>query len=88
MYLAGIIPDAEPVKIPGMDGVVGDMFGYGLWIVMLAGVVGAGIGIYKLAIADKSRHGGGSEPFKWMGGGAAAILLSGSLIQILNGVAG
>ena len=49
---------------------------------------GTGFGVYKLAVADKSRHGGGSEPFKWMGAGVAAILLAGSLITILNGIAG
>lgn len=86
--LAGIIPGAKPTKIPGMDGTVTKIFGYGLWLLVLAGAGGTGFGVYKLAVADKSRHGGGSEPFKWMGGGIAAILLAGSLITILNGIAG
>ncbi|MFF7081804.1 hypothetical protein [Streptomyces lavendulae] len=83
-----LIPKAEPTKIPGMDGTVSKIFGYGLWLVILAGVAGVGFGVYKLAVSDKSRNGGGSEPFKWMGGGVAAILLSGSLIAILNGISG
>ncbi|WP_316528092.1 hypothetical protein [Kitasatospora brasiliensis] len=83
-----LIPGAKPTKIPGMDGMVSTLFGYGLWLLLLAGVVGAGVGVFKLAMADKSRHGGGSEPFKWMGGGIAAVLLAGSLISILNGIAG
>ncbi|MGW3154589.1 hypothetical protein [Streptomyces sp. NPDC001089] len=86
--LAGIIPGAEPTKIPGLDGPVSKLFGYGLWLLVLAGAGGTGFGVYKLAIADKSRHGGGSEPFKWMGGGVIAIILAGSLIAILNGIAG
>ncbi|MFD4412499.1 hypothetical protein [Streptomyces sp. NPDC058475] len=86
--LAGIIPGADPTPIPGMKGPVSQLFGYGLWLVILAGVGGVGFGVFKLATADKSRHGGGSEPFKWMGGGVAAILFAGSLITILNGVAG
>lgn len=97
MYLAadgddekggGLIPGAKPTKIPGMDGPVAEIFGYGLWLLILAGVGGTAYGVYKLAVADKSRNGGGSEPFKWMGGGIAAILLSSSLIAILNGIAG
>ncbi|MGN9763086.1 hypothetical protein [Streptomyces sp. SD31] len=85
---AALIPGAKPTKIPGMDETVSQIFGYGLWLLVLAGVGGTGFGVYKLAVADKSRHGGGSEPFKWMGGGIAAILLAGSLITILNGIAG
>ncbi|MEU5160300.1 hypothetical protein AB0G74_11920 [Streptomyces sp. NPDC020875] len=46
-----------------------------------------GFGVFKLAVADKSRNGGGSEPFKWMGGGIDAILLDGSLTTMLNGIA-
>ncbi|MEV7028058.1 hypothetical protein [Kitasatospora sp. NPDC093558] len=83
-----LIPSAKPTRIPGMDGTVSTLFGYGLWLLVLAGVVAAGVGVFKLAMADKSRHGGGSEPFKWMGGGIAAVLLAGSLISILNGIAG
>jgi hypothetical protein len=84
----GLIPGAKPTKIPGLDGAVSQVFGYGLWILVLAGAGGVAFGVYKLAVSDKSRNGGGSEPFKWMGGGVAAILLSGSLIAILNGIAG
>ncbi|MEU9037966.1 hypothetical protein AB0D45_24120 [Streptomyces sp. NPDC048352] len=84
----GLIPNAKPTKIPGMEETVTDLFGYGLWMVILAGAAGVGFGVYKLAVSDKSRNGGGSEPFKWMGGGIAAILLSGSLIAILNGISG
>ncbi|WP_259316392.1 hypothetical protein [Kitasatospora xanthocidica] len=66
---SGLIPAAKPTKIPGMEGTVSTLFGYGLWILLLAGVVAAGVGVWKLAMSDKSRHGGGSEPFKWMGSG-------------------
>ncbi|MFF4456753.1 hypothetical protein [Streptomyces goshikiensis] len=83
-----LIPGGSPVKIPGLDGPVTKIFGYGLWLLVLAGVGGTGFGVYKLAVSDKSRNGGGAEPFKWMGGGVAAILLAGSLITILNGIAG
>ncbi|MBV6700304.1 hypothetical protein KV557_24895 [Kitasatospora aureofaciens] len=83
-----LIPNAKPTKIPGVDGTVSTLFGYGLWVLVLVGVGGVGFGVYKLVMSDKSRHGGGSEPFKWMGAGVAAILLSGSLIAILNGIAG
>ncbi|MFI9155674.1 hypothetical protein [Streptomyces sp. NPDC053367] len=86
--LAGLIPGAKPTPIPGLEGPVAQLFGYGLWVIALAGAGGAGFGVYKLAVSDKQRGGGGSEPFKWMGGGAAAILLSISLIAILNGIAG
>ncbi|MFP8886791.1 hypothetical protein [Streptomyces mangrovi] len=86
--LAALIPGAEPTQIPGLSGPVSQLFGYGLWILILAGAGGTGFGVYKLAVADKSRHGGGSEPFKWMGAGVATILLAGSLITILNGIAG
>ncbi|MEU6946584.1 hypothetical protein ABZ957_15350 [Streptomyces sp. NPDC046316] len=84
----GLIPGSTPTKIPGMDGPVSKIFGYGLWLLILAGVGGTGFGVYKLAVSDKSRNGGGAEPFKWMGGGVATILLAGSLITILNGIAG
>ncbi|MFI8178020.1 hypothetical protein ACIF6H_32525 [Streptomyces microflavus] len=82
-----LIPGAKPTPIPGMSGTVSEVFGYALWVLILAGVGGVGFGVYKLAVSDKSRNGGGSEPFKWMGGGVAAILLSSSLIAILNGIA-
>lgn len=85
---ADIIPGAKPTPIPGMNETVAKMFGYGLWLLVLAGVGATAFGVYKLAVVDKSRHGGGSEPFKWMGGGIAAILLAGSLIAIINGIAG
>ncbi|MFC7639613.1 hypothetical protein ACFQWA_27950 [Streptomyces thermogriseus] len=88
MSLAALIPGAKPTPIPGMSGPVSEIFGYGLWLLVLAGVGGVAFGLYKLAVSDKSRHGGGSEPFKWMGGGLAAIILSSSLIAILNGIAG
>ncbi|MFB6842222.1 hypothetical protein ACFU6M_26180 [Streptomyces bottropensis] len=84
----GLIPGSTPTKIPGLDGPVSKIFGYGLWLLILAGVGGTGFGVYKLAVSDKSRNGGGAEPFKWMGGGVATILLAGSLITILNGIAG
>jgi hypothetical protein len=87
-HLAALIPGAKPTPIPGMNGVVSEIFGYGLWLLILAGVGGVGFGVYKLAVSDKSRNGGGSEPFKWMGGGLAAVILSSSLIAILNGIAG
>ncbi|MGY5099485.1 hypothetical protein [Streptomyces sp. 900105245] len=83
-----LIPGAKPTQIPGLSDPVSTLLGYGLWLLILAGVGGVGFGIYKLAISDKSRHGGGSEPFKWVGGGVVAILLAGSLITILNGIAG
>ncbi|MBC2869866.1 hypothetical protein H1R13_34405 [Streptomyces mexicanus] len=86
--LAGIIPGATPTKIPQLEGPISKIFGYGLWLLVLAGAAGAGIGVYKLVWSDKRGHGGGSEPFKWMGAGVAAILLAGSLIAILNGIAG
>ncbi|QGV82965.1 hypothetical protein EIZ62_31640 [Streptomyces ficellus] len=82
----GLIPPATLTKIPNTDGPVA--VGYGLWLLILARVGGTAFGVYKLAVSDKSRNGGGSEPFKWMGGGIAAILLSGSLIATLNGIAG
>jgi hypothetical protein len=84
----GLLPGADPTPIPGLNGPVSQMLGYGLWLVLLAGAGGTIFGVYKLAVADKSRHGGGSEPFKWMGGGIAAVLLAGSLITIINGIAG
>ncbi|NGO40619.1 hypothetical protein G6048_00105 [Streptomyces sp. YC419] len=86
---AALIPDAKPTPIPGMEGTVGQFFGYGLWLVVLGGVGGAGYGVFKLGVSDKRGHGGSaSEPFKWMGGGAAAVVLAGTLIAILNGIAG
>ncbi|MFJ7242637.1 hypothetical protein ACIQWB_36705 [Streptomyces olivaceus] len=86
--LAALIPGAEPTEIPGLSDPVSKLFGYGLWVLVLAGAGGTGFGVYKLAVSDKSRNGGGAEPFKWMGGGVATILLAGSLITILNGIAG
>ncbi|MFF3256457.1 hypothetical protein ACFYWP_37000 [Actinacidiphila glaucinigra] len=86
--IAALIPGAKPTPIPGMSGPVSQMFGYGLWILLLAGTAAVGVGVFKLAVSDKSRHGGGSEPFKWMGGGVVACLLSGSLLTIINGVLG
>ncbi|WP_234316574.1 hypothetical protein [Streptomyces sp. NRRL F-5702] len=85
---ADLIPGAKPTPIPGMSGTVSELIGYALWLLILAGVGGAAFGVYKLAVVDKSRNGGGSEPFKWMGGGVAAIILSSSLIAILNNIAG
>ena len=76
MLADGLIPGAKPTQIPGMSGPVTKMLGYALWGLVIAGSVGAIIGIY------------GSEPFKWMGGGLAAIIISSSLIAILNGIAG
>jgi hypothetical protein len=86
--LAGLIPGAKPTKIPGLDDTVSTLLGYALWGLIIAGASGVIFGVYKLVWSDKSRNGGGSEPFKWMGAGVAAILLSGSLITILNGIAG
>lgn len=82
-----LIPKAKPTPIPGLSGPVSELLGYGLWLLALAGAYAIGYGVYKLAVSDKSRHGGGSEPFKWMGAGAAALLLSGVLITVINGIA-
>lgn len=70
-----------------MAPVVVELFGYGLYLLVLAGGTATGYGIYKLAWADKSRQGGGSEPFKWMGAGILAILMAGTLIAMINGIA-
>ncbi|MFC7872013.1 hypothetical protein ACFUS2_12805 [[Kitasatospora] papulosa] len=83
----GIIPGAKPTPIPGMSGTVSELFGYALWLLVLAGTGATGFGVYKLAVSDKSRHGGGSEPFKWMGSGVCAILLASSLLTIINSIA-
>ncbi|WP_424217699.1 hypothetical protein ACN20G_36660 (plasmid) [Streptomyces sp. BI20] len=82
-----LIPPASPTKIPEMESVVKNIFGWGLWLLVLAGAGGVAFGVYKPAVSDKSRGGGGSEPFKWMGGGLFAILISSPLIAILNAVA-
>lgn len=83
-----LIPGGTPTPIPGLSGDAAQLINYGLWVVLLCGVIGAGIGVAKLAISDKGRGGGGAEPAKWMIGGVAAALLSGSLVAILNGIAG
>ncbi|GAA3380707.1 hypothetical protein GCM10020367_69070 [Streptomyces sannanensis] len=83
----GLLPGAKPTEVPGLAPVVSELFGYGLYFLVLAGAGSTGFGVYKLATADKSRNGGGSEPFKWMGGGVLAIMLAGTLITILNGIA-
>lgn len=83
----GLLPGAKPKAIPGLDPIVTELFGYALYILVLAGGSSTGFGVYKLATADKSRNGGGSEPFKWMGGGILAIMLAGTLISIINGIA-
>ncbi|MDX3343795.1 hypothetical protein V5N34_36610 [Streptomyces baarnensis] len=82
-----LLPPAQPKPIPGADKVVTPLFEYGLWILALSGGVGVGIGGYKLATINKGRDGNGMEPFKWMGGGLIAVVLAGSLIAIINGVA-
>ncbi|GHA18979.1 hypothetical protein ACFOOM_04635 [Streptomyces echinoruber] len=86
--LAGISPGVKPTEIPRVSEPVSRLFGYGPWLLILAGAGGTGFGVYKLTVADKSRHGGGSELFQWMGLDVTAILLAGSLITILNGTAG
>ncbi|MFD6874325.1 MULTISPECIES: hypothetical protein [unclassified Streptomyces] len=83
-----LIPPAKPKAIPELETTISTIFGYGLWALALAGAAGVGFGVFKLATSDKSRNGGGSEPFKWMGGGIIAILLSSTLIAVLNGIAG
>ncbi|MEU9535815.1 hypothetical protein AB0D00_26345 [Streptomyces sp. NPDC048213] len=83
-----LIPPASPTRIPGLDGPVSTLFGYGLWLLVLAGAGAVGYGVFKLAVSDKGRGGGGAEPAKWMGGGIAAVLLAGVLITVLNGIAG
>ncbi|MFD3908987.1 hypothetical protein ACFXOL_29425 [Streptomyces californicus] len=87
--LAGdLLPPAKPKPIPGAGPVVQRLSEYGLYLLALGGGVGIGIGGFKLATANKGRDGNGMEPFKWMGGGLAALLLAGALIGIINGVAG
>ncbi|MYT82493.1 hypothetical protein YW3DRAFT_06785 [Streptomyces sp. MnatMP-M77] len=83
-----LLPPAQPKPIPGADKVVQPLFEYGLWILAISGGVGVGIGGYKLATTNKGRDCNGLEPFKWMGGGISAVVLAGSLIAIINGVAG
>lgn len=83
-----LIPGGTPTPIPGLAGDAAQLIGYGLWLVLLCGVAGAGIGVAKLAISDKGRGGGGAEPAKWMIGGVTAVLLSGSLVAVLNGITG
>lgn len=82
-----LIPNSPAKKIPGLSDSVGTLISYGLYLLILAGLFGIGVGVYKLATSDKSRNGNGAEPFKWMGGGLAAVLISGSLVAIVNGVA-
>lgn len=85
--LAGLIPDAKPTPIPGLKGPVATFFGYGLYALVLAGAVAVGIGVWKLEMGDKRPGGGGgAEPFKWIVAGVVSILLSSSLISILNGI--
>ncbi|WP_331726975.1 hypothetical protein OG725_36895 (plasmid) [Streptomyces sp. NBC_01213] len=89
IILAGdLLPPAQPTPIPGAGTVVQRLAGYGLWLLVLAGSAGVGIGGYKLATINKGRDGNGMEPFKWMGGGLAAVVIAGALIGIINGVAG
>ncbi|MFD8348515.1 hypothetical protein ACFV1X_06115 [Streptomyces coelicoflavus] len=86
--LAALIPGAKPTPIPGSNRPIAEILGHGLWRLVPAGVGGVGFGVYKLAMSDKSRNGGGAEPIRWMEGGLAAVFLSSSLITILNGIAG
>lgn len=81
------LPGAKPKAIPGLAPVITELFGYGLYIMVIAGGVAIGIGFYKLSMSDKSRSGGGSEPFKWMGSGVVTVMVSGVLISIVNGIA-
>ncbi|MER7763052.1 hypothetical protein [Streptomyces sp. NPDC097619] len=83
----GLLPGAKPTPIPGLAPVVSEIFGYCLYLLIIAGASATGFGIYKLAWADKGRQGGGSEPFKWMGAGILAVLMAGTLITMINGIA-
>ncbi|MFJ5588311.1 hypothetical protein ACIQCG_01010 [Streptomyces noursei] len=83
----GLIPDAKPTVIPNTEDIIGRFAGYGLWLLVLAGAAAICFGIFKLAVSDKSRNGGGAEPFKWMGGGLVAVVTAGSLISIINSIA-
>jgi len=71
-----------------LGGPVSQLLGYALWLLILAGAGGTVLGVYKLALSDNSRQEGGSEPFKCRRAGIAAVILPGSLIAILNGIAG
>ncbi|PVC80737.1 hypothetical protein DBP19_35105 [Streptomyces sp. CS090A] len=85
---ADLLPPAQPKPIPGAGPVVQTLAEYGLWILVIGGGVGFGVGAYKLGTANKGRDANGWEPFKYMGGGIAAVVIAGSLIAMINGVAG
>jgi hypothetical protein len=84
----GLIPPAKPTIIPGTAPTISTLAGYGLGVLVLAGLVGVGVGLVKLVFSDKSRQGGGGEPFKWIGAGIGVATVSGSLIAIMNGLVG
>ncbi|WP_424216690.1 hypothetical protein ACN20G_31715 (plasmid) [Streptomyces sp. BI20] len=85
--LDDVLPPATPTLIPGTEGAVKKFIGYGLFLLTLAGAGGIAFGGYKFATSDKSRPGAGMEGVKYMAGGIGAVLISGSVLTIVNSLA-
>ncbi len=80
-----MLPDPGPQPVPGLQGPLSTIVGWGKWIVFWLGVIGLLICAGQMAIGRRNRHSfaaDGAAGIPWVLGGASLAAIAVPLISV------
>lgn len=81
--LAADVPDPAPVQIPGLEGPLDTIIGWGKWLMFFLGVIGLLICAGQMAIGRRNRHSfaaDGAAGIPWVLGACSLAVIAPAVI--------